>query len=136
MRPAFAGLAIYVGVNMREFIIISPIRAIRAKCVDCCGDSIYEVKNCLSIECPLYEYRFGKNPYFNTGKSVPILKVVRTKCVECSGTRTEADTCPIKDCPLYSFRKGKNPYRKRKLTENEVERLKKIGADTRWKASV
>jgi len=41
---------------------ITPIKAIRAKCLDCSGEQPSEVRNCEISECPLYEYRFGKNP--------------------------------------------------------------------------
>jgi hypothetical protein len=40
----------------------TPMKAIRAKCLDCSGDSYSEVKLCPSTECPLYPYRFGKRP--------------------------------------------------------------------------
>ena len=43
--------------------ITSPIKAIRAKCIDCCAGSTYEVRLCPMDDCPLYEFRFGKNPY-------------------------------------------------------------------------
>lgn len=43
--------------------IRSPLKAIRAFCVSCSGDSVYEVKRCPSFDCPLYAFRFGKNPY-------------------------------------------------------------------------
>lgn len=43
--------------------ITSPVKAIRAKCLDCCGDSATEVKLCVSKNCVLYPFRFGKNPY-------------------------------------------------------------------------
>lgn len=42
--------------------IITPIKAIRLKCLDCCAGSSYEVKLCPIADCPLYKYRFGKNP--------------------------------------------------------------------------
>lgn len=41
---------------------LTPLRAIREKCVDCMCGSFYEVKLCPSTDCPLYEFRFGKNP--------------------------------------------------------------------------
>lgn len=41
---------------------MTPLKAIRAKCVDCCGGSHYEVKLCPADDCPLWDYRFGKNP--------------------------------------------------------------------------
>lgn len=34
-------------------------RAIRAKCLDCCGDSVIEITNCSVKSCPLRPYRFG-----------------------------------------------------------------------------
>lgn len=43
--------------------IRSPGRAIRAKCIDCSGGSTEEVKKCTVKDCPLYAFRFGKNPY-------------------------------------------------------------------------
>ena len=41
----------------------SPLKAIRAKCLDCCYDSANEVKLCVAENCPLYPFRFGKNPF-------------------------------------------------------------------------
>ena len=41
---------------------LTPIKAIRAMCLDCVGHSAEEVKLCTDPLCPLYPYRFGKNP--------------------------------------------------------------------------
>ena len=41
---------------------MTPLKAIRAKCMDCCCESAYEVRMCPCSDCPLYPYRFGKNP--------------------------------------------------------------------------
>ena len=41
---------------------ISPLKAIRLKCLDCCCDQPIEVKLCTALDCPLWELRFGKNP--------------------------------------------------------------------------
>ena len=38
------------------------LRALRANCVECCGDSPEEVKYCSAIDCALWPYRFGKTP--------------------------------------------------------------------------
>ena len=43
--------------------ITSPIKAIRARCLDCCAGSAHEVKLCPVTDCSLYAFRFGKNPY-------------------------------------------------------------------------
>lgn len=41
---------------------ISPIRAIRAKCLECSNGSSNEVKLCPVKSCPLHSFRFGHNP--------------------------------------------------------------------------
>lgn len=38
---------------------ISPLKAIRLKCLDCCSN---EVKLCTLTRCPLYPFREGHNP--------------------------------------------------------------------------
>ena len=43
--------------------IKSPIKAIRAFCLDCCGGSPTEVRECSAKSCQLKPFRFGKNPY-------------------------------------------------------------------------
>lgn len=44
---------------------MTPIKAIRAKCLDCCCGSFQEVRLCTVQNCPLYPYRFGKRPRTN-----------------------------------------------------------------------
>lgn len=39
------------------------MKAIRAKCLDCCCDNSAEVERCPCVKCSLYPFRFGKNPY-------------------------------------------------------------------------
>ena len=41
----------------------NPVKAIRAKCLDCCCGQANEVRECPITDCPLYAFRFGKNPY-------------------------------------------------------------------------
>lgn len=41
----------------------NPVKAIRAFCLECCGDSANEVKLCTAPHCALYPFRLGKNPY-------------------------------------------------------------------------
>ena len=41
---------------------MTPMKAIRAKCLDCCCGQYKEVELCPCSDCPLYPYRFGKNP--------------------------------------------------------------------------
>lgn len=42
---------------------MTPIKAIRLKCIDCCCGSAAEVKFCPAYNCPLHDFRFGKNPF-------------------------------------------------------------------------
>jgi len=41
---------------------LTSMKAIRAKCLDCCAGQPSEVRNCGAEDCPLYPYRFGHNP--------------------------------------------------------------------------
>ena len=41
---------------------LTPIKAIRAKCLECQGQSPKEVRLCLAVQCALHPYRMGKNP--------------------------------------------------------------------------
>lgn len=41
---------------------MTPMKAIRAKCLDCCCGSAKEVKLCEITTCPLHGFRLGKNP--------------------------------------------------------------------------
>ena len=40
----------------------TPIKAMRAKCIDCCCGSYKEIKECTVIDCDLYPYRMGTRP--------------------------------------------------------------------------
>ena len=42
--------------------ILTPVKAIRANCIECSGHNFAEVKRCEMDYCPLYPYRMGKNP--------------------------------------------------------------------------
>lgn len=41
---------------------LTPLKAIRKKCVDCSGYSVKEVRECVMPDCSLYPYRMGNNP--------------------------------------------------------------------------
>lgn len=41
---------------------LTPLKAIRAKCMDCTAGQFIEIRLCTCTECPLYEYRMGKRP--------------------------------------------------------------------------
>lgn len=48
---------------MPEQPTTNPVKAIRAKCLDCCCGQANEVKECPITDCPLHAFRYGKNPY-------------------------------------------------------------------------
>ena len=41
----------------------NPVKAIRAKCLRCTCNQPVEVDKCPITDCPLYPFRYGKNPY-------------------------------------------------------------------------
>ncbi len=41
---------------------MTPLKAVRLKCLDCCCGSADEVRLCPCEDCPLHQFRFGKNP--------------------------------------------------------------------------
>ena len=41
---------------------MTPLKAIRAKCLECSAGSAKEVRVCPIPDCALYQYRFGHNP--------------------------------------------------------------------------
>ena len=41
----------------------SPMKAIRAWCVDCSGGQPSETRKCVAVKCPLWPYRMGFSPY-------------------------------------------------------------------------
>lgn len=47
---------------MNEEKKVTPMRAIRAKCLDCMAGQIGEVRLCPSRGCPLWAFRMGRNP--------------------------------------------------------------------------
>lgn len=41
---------------------LTPMKAIRAKCLDCCNGQTKEVRLCTIKKCPLYAYRHRHRP--------------------------------------------------------------------------
>ena len=42
---------------------MSPLQAIRAHCLDCCGSQANEVALCTAVKCPSWPFRLGTNPW-------------------------------------------------------------------------
>ena len=61
----------YITINKDNFILriikmnnkkLTPLKSIRAYCLDCSNRQPKEVRECEIKDCPLYEFRFGTNP--------------------------------------------------------------------------
>ncbi len=42
--------------------MLTPVKSIRKKCIDCSGGSLKEVRECVIPDCALFPFRMGKNP--------------------------------------------------------------------------
>jgi len=42
---------------------MSPLKAIRLHCLDCCVGSAHEVSLCAAYKCPSWPFRLGHNPW-------------------------------------------------------------------------
>lgn len=77
--------------------IRSPITAIRAHCVQCMGGQVQHVKGCTAKQCPLYEFRLGRNPFRKHAGNVDHLKAYqntkkpRSSILDDSSRGTEGD---------------------------------------------
>lgn len=46
-----------------KFRAQNPLKAIREKCLDCCCGNGSEVRKCIAMDCPLWPFRMGTNPF-------------------------------------------------------------------------
>lgn len=49
-------------MTKQEAVTLTPLKAIRAKCLDCSGGVVSEVRECRIVSCTLHPYRMGKRP--------------------------------------------------------------------------
>jgi len=42
---------------------MSPLKALRLRCLDCCTFSPNEVRLCVAVDCPNWPFRLGKSPW-------------------------------------------------------------------------
>lgn len=42
--------------------LLTPLKAIRANCLECCCGQRKEVRDCQIFDCALYAYRMGRRP--------------------------------------------------------------------------
>ena len=67
----------------------SPIKAIRAKCLDCCCNQANEVKLCEIFTCALHPFRFGRNPFTNRTISESTLQAMKEGREKAKGINTQ-----------------------------------------------
>lgn len=48
------------GVEYTQYLTV--LQAVRKNCLECCAGSSEEVKACHLAKCPVYPFRFGKDP--------------------------------------------------------------------------
>jgi hypothetical protein len=113
---------------------LTPLQAVRQKCLWCCHGSAHEVAHCPAKACPSWPFRFGRKAtdeliteqgdtplhpmewrmtaaQFHAGR-YSALKAIRCKCLDCSGAaKSQVRNCAFVDCALHPFRQGKNPNR-------------------------
>ena len=41
----------------------NPQKAIREKCLDCCCGNAAEIRKCVAVDCSLWPFRMGTNPF-------------------------------------------------------------------------
>ena len=61
---------------------ISPLRAIRKKCLDCCGEQFLDVKTCPVLVCSLWKFRLGLHPFTKKNRLNPFLEPNNFKGLE------------------------------------------------------
>ena len=62
-----------------KFRAQNPLKALREKCIDCsCGDTS-EVRKCVAVDCALWPYRMGTNPFRKKRELSPHEKRERAK---------------------------------------------------------
>ena len=69
--------------------MLTPMKAIRAKCLDCCCWNPNEVKLCPIRDCPLYPYRDGHNPKRKGMGNMSGLEKARLAKMEKSSTKED-----------------------------------------------
>jgi len=64
-NPAYLSVETLRGLGHPE----TPMKAVRAHCVECCGGSYAEANKCTATGCALWPYRMGRNPFHARAKT-------------------------------------------------------------------
>ena len=87
---------------------LTPLKAVRQKCIDCSGHCLKDVKDCpfdgeQEAMCSLYPLRMGRG-------SRTVMKWIRAYCLKCcNGQKDEVKMCHAIECSLWQYRFGRRP---------------------------
>jgi len=91
---------------------MTPLKAIRARCVDCM-ETAGLIRKCphgpdAPEPCALWPFRFGRKPEGRRLGRQSTRKAIQRYCRDhcMAGLRGEVKRCPSQDCPLFAFRLG------------------------------
>lgn len=114
--------------------ILTPLRAVRFKCLDCCCESAHEVNLCPVESCPLWPFRSGSYPENHQGAR-SVLKPIKHKCQDCIPEKLNGvRDCSRKCCPIWPYRLGTNPKFKGRIPPKGVLFQKGTRVEGRFKA--
>ena len=99
---------------------LPPLKAIRARCVDC-SENFKEIKKCPHQDCSLWPARMGKE-----ARGLRLLKRIKQYCIWCMGDDWAlVKECWSPDCMLYPYRLGKNPALQGKNKGRDMSEIRK-----------
>lgn len=130
---------------------LTPLRAIRLKCLDCSGESRLEVRLCPVRRCPLWPYRLGKKPDFARYEAIDLqrrpytakviataARAIKAKCKDCNGP--DFTSCEPGDgyewCPLFQYtqaHKNKHPKLSDEERAKRATRMREFHAQNKLK---
>lgn len=114
---------------------LTPLRAVRLKCLDCCGDSSKEVEACSAVSCPLWWYRKSPSsldaPKARKQSKYPTAaQAIKAMCKECCGEDLKGcDMDEYSWCPLLQYKKqkaAKRPVLSEAERARRSERMKAV----------
>ncbi len=106
---------------------LTPLKAIRLKCLDCCLGSSHEVRLCPCKDCPHYPYRFGRRPkgekagvHSALGDKGPVSRLQCRRPLASERVRVQAlRVVPVPDGKESEAGRDRSSWRK-SLTQGEV----------------
>lgn len=78
----------------------SPIKGIRAKCIDCSGDNVAEVRKCVAVNCALWPFRMGMNPFHASSASAKLEAANFATSNENGPVSAATDPDPVQVSPM------------------------------------